>query len=510
SFMESTGGRMVTRSRLRWAIPVEATEVGEFTLPELTVWVGGQERNVKITPSTLKVVKDVQADELGLLELPNLPTTVYEGQPFELRLRVGWVRRLNVRKASLTLPWWNSLPGMMQVKGPGFQPQTGQVQPLMVNGDFDLPFEVRPDEDLRGEPFRVFEFRTTVIATRSGRLDFATSTFMFAEEVGGQRSRFTQPSYREYYATVPAFSIDVLRVPEKGRPLEWGGAVGELTAERKVSSRDVSAGESMQLEVTWTGMANVEFFDTPDLKKLDSFSGFRVLGHEDSNIGMERRVVYDLVPLSDEVTQVPPVPLWIFDPATAAFKKIETEPVPIRVTGGGDLNLDAAFGPEQENNGGGRDLMDLLPVAGVQAGSQAASGKWYFAGWAGLLLGWLVLRKAVRRHGDPDSVLARARRRALRDLDRALAGSGEPLPMAHAVQRFLAQRSGEPAAAWVGRDPVVWAQQHGASEAGCKAAERLNALLGQLDAAAFARSAQTPARGELLAAAKDFAREVHA
>ncbi|MEZ5974714.1 MAG: hypothetical protein R3E96_07685 [Planctomycetota bacterium] len=82
--------------------------------------------------------------------------------------------------------------------------------------------------------------------------------------------------------------------------------------------------------------------------------------------------------------------------------------------------------------------------------------------------------------------------------------------MAHAVQRFLAQRSGEPAAAWVGRDPVVWAQQHGASEAGCKAAERLNALLGQLDAAAFARSAQTPARGELLAAAKDFAREVHA
>ncbi|MEZ5974713.1 MAG: hypothetical protein R3E96_07680 [Planctomycetota bacterium] len=46
------------------------------------------------------------------------------------------------------------------------------------------------------------------------------------------------------------------------------------------------------------------------------------------------------------------MPLWIFDPATAALKKIETEPVPIRVTGAAP-ELGCGLGPEQENNGEG-------------------------------------------------------------------------------------------------------------------------------------------------------------
>ncbi|MEZ5974712.1 MAG: hypothetical protein R3E96_07675 [Planctomycetota bacterium] len=57
----------------------------------------------------------------------------------------------------------------------------------------------------------------------------------------------------------------MLRVPEKGAAAR-GGAVGELTAERKVSSRDVSAGERCNSK-SLDGMANVEFFDTPDLEE---------------------------------------------------------------------------------------------------------------------------------------------------------------------------------------------------------------------------------------------------
>ena len=72
---------------------------------------------------------------------------------------------------------------------------------------------------------------------------------------------------------------------------------------------------------------------------------------------------------------------------------------------------------------------------------------------------WLVARTWIRRRGDPDAPAERRRRRARRRLARELASAKTPAEQSAALQAFLAGRTGEQDAAWLGRDAVEWARE---------------------------------------------------
>ncbi|HRV81008.1 MAG TPA: BatD family protein [Planctomycetota bacterium] len=505
SFMESRGGRTITSSSIQWIIPIQLSEAGEFTIPPLRVEIDGAVQDIPVIPGTLKVVKDLDAAKLGLFEIEGKPDHVYEGQPFTLELRLGWVKRLAVEKASLSLPWWNNQSGVLEVAGPGFQTRGAQAIRLLVNGRSEVPFEAQGEEVIDGETFVVFSHKMTVLATRSGTLEYPTSTFLFAEVLERSGSPFRGSRMREYYATLDPFTIDVLPVPEAGRPFEWTGAVGALKAERRANTQDVTAGDTIQLEVTWSVMANTEFFDAPDLKRNPDFSGFRVLGTEESQLGMERRVVYELVPLSSEVHEIPSVPLWTFNPDTEAFELVKTDPVAIRVQDGNALDLSKAFGDGTQKE----DRIDLRDVQAVPlgAGSRGIGGGWIGALALSSFGGWWFLRGAVRRHGDPASAEARARRRAAAQLPKDLAASTSPVASTAAVHRYLAARSGETAEAWIGRDVVEWGRVQGLGEPALDRLRELQRVLDQLDEAAFASGVSAPDRNRILAAASALQKE---
>ena len=492
SFSQFRSGTTVTTSSVTWEVPILVEEVGEFDVPPVILEIGGKAFDLAVTPDSFKVVTDVQAASLGHFAIPDRPVRVYEGQPFELDLRLGWSKSLNVSRASLSLPWWQSQSGVLDVRGPGFQRNAQQPIRMLVNQRYELDFERLPEEIIGGDAFVMFSHKMTKVATRSGTLEFPTSTFLFAELVENSGSQFRRGRLREYYATMAPFVIEVLPVPEETwegpRPLDWSGAVGELKVDRRLSSQNVRAGEAIQLELTWTGMANTEFFDVPDLKRLHAFSEFRVLGAEDSHLGMERRVVYELVPMTEEITEVPSVPLWVFNPKSELFEKIESDPMPIRVAAANELDLSGVFG-EDDSVSEKRDLRDIHPMAVVASGGPASgglAGKWIALLGALVLGGWLLLRKAVRRHGDPGSARARARRRARQQLSKDLAKAGDAGAKSRAAQRFLGVRSGEPSEAWIGRDVRAWAETRQAGGSKESFVQELHTIMQRLEGALFA------------------------
>ncbi len=505
SFSEFRGGRMIKSTSVQWTLSLEPEQAGEYEIPPFRVEVDGEELEVPVTPSTLKVVKDLEADKLGLFEIPGRPTRVYEGQPFSLRLRLGWAERLQVKKISLLLPWWGTQSGVLDVEGPGFSSRAQNVLRLLVNGNYETPFAALDPVEVEGETFRLFEHVATMVATRAGTLEYPTSTFVFAEEVERSTSPFRASRLREYYATLEPFTIEVLPIPEADRPFEWGGAVGTLTAERRVNQRDVAAGETIQLEVTWSGMANTEFFDLPDLKRIEAFENFRVLGVEDTHLGMERRAVYELVPLTSEVTEIPPVPLWVFNTDTESYEEILTAPLPIRVREAEALDLTGAFG-ENGPEAPKRDLRDLRRVGAVASAAheRGPASVWLFGGTAFVVVGWWFLRTWVRRSGDPASIRVRARRGALRRLERELAEAQSPTERTQALAAFLGVRSDETAEAWIGRDVIEWAKERSASldSDGLAQAQQLQTVLTELDEAAYAGHGEGPDRAQILSAAR--------
>ncbi|MDP6540506.1 MAG: BatD family protein [Planctomycetota bacterium] len=468
--------RTISRS-ISWRVVLRPAAVGEYTIPPIRLTADGDELLTR--ELTLKVVEDLHGMELGYLELVERPARVIEGQPFVIDLRLGWDQGIDqkVNMANLILPWWGELPGTLEVSTAATATRSKLIQ-VNLNSQGRIDVRDLGTLDVRGRPFRVLRLRRTFIATRPGPLAFPESFLEF----GFVGSGFFDTRKETYHVGFPAFELEVEPLPEKGRPFDFSGAVGSVRALASVDRRDVEAGESIKFSVEWFGEANLEFLEPPDPSRLGAFDRFRLYGTTDRFSGDRRRIVYDLAPISGEVTEIPSLPLSVYDPAERAYVTVETEPIAIRVRAlAGASTLAMVEGADGE----------ALALTDIQTASErdgAASGPTPTALGAStlaVLAAWLAARTTVRRRGDPDSARARARRGARRGLVRDLRGASGAGGQATAVHRFLAARTGRPAQAWEGSDPVAFARalEPGGGEAPPQEGPReLAAVLAELEA----------------------------
>jgi hypothetical protein len=464
------GRRSTSWTDTSWSILVRPLGLGEFSIPPARLKLDGRE--VKTDELSLKVVRDMRGLDLGYFEAKELPARIYEGQPFEINLTFGWDSKLGVQRARLILPWWDRLRGVVELAAPPRDLSSQEIR-FGLNSRSQIQVEELSAATRAGVKNRAFRLRKRFLAARPGKLEFPESYLEFAELTGASRLGQT---FEEYYVHLPAFSVEVSPIPEEGRPFEWTGAVGQLFVDRRVDRRDVDVGDSIELTLSWTGSANLEFFEPPDLSRVDDFHGFRQLGVSDQFLGDERRVTYDLVPTTPELTEIPPVPLWTFDPGLEGWRKVESESVPIRVRA-------LAQSTELEAEGRERPVRDIrdLAVEPVARRPWSRPGTGALAGAAVFVPAlWLLARTLVRRRGDPDAPEQRRRRRARRKLARELGAARTSAQQSAALQTFLAGRTGESDPAWLGRDPVEWAAER-APELDPELVGDLASLLEELD-----------------------------
>jgi hypothetical protein len=467
------GGRRISRLTLSWVVTLRPEKKGEFVIPPMRLDVDGKAMFTR--ELTLSVVEDLVGEELGHLEFVEAPQRVYEGQPFTVRINFGWDTKLDkmVNFANLILPWWNELPGTLEVESDAGQLGAPPVE-VQVNSRVRVRAAELGQRELRGTTFRLLQLSRSFVATRSGSLDFPQSWLEF----GSIRTRVFSEERETYHVGVPAFSIEVRTLPEAGRPPEFSGGVGRFEVQADVNRRDVDLGESIKLTVDWTGAANLEFFDLPNPARLPAFADFRVYGTtNDRFYGNRRRVVYDLAPKTSDAFEIPPLPLVVFDPELEVYTTVATRAIPIRVRA-----LEGEQGLSDEGQAEARALAarDIQARAEPRDESSGVGGAALLAGWVGLPLLWLVSRSLVRRRGDPDGPAARRRRAARRRLRAELRRATTAGDQARALADFLAARTDEEPEAWEGRDPVGWCRQQ-ELEVAPEALEALVAVTDDLD-----------------------------
>ena len=451
----SSGGRRQVLTSVSWVISVRGERPGEFEIPPIPIEVGGA--LVRTAPLTLRVVRDLHGEELGFLEVATQPAgRLVDGQPFTLEIRFGWDAAADVNYANLVLSWWGTLYGALDLGERELPPGAKEVQGVLINRRLSVTVEELPPATRDGRTFRNLRLVRSFLATRSGTMEIPSSVLEFGKVRSGGLLGMSQELVRELFVQSPPLALEVLPLPTEGQPFDYGGAVGTLAARATVDARDVRAGDSVKLTVTWTGAGNLEFFEAPDPSRLEAFAGFRYYGKTEEKAFDRRVATYDLAPLSPEVEEIPPLPLQVFDPELGAYTSVTTEPIPIRVRpleGGGGLDApeERSFGPDV------RDL-DARPLA-EGAGWDAAVAPGDAQLLAGLVLvpcAWLGLRTAVRRRrGDPGAPLERRRRRARRRLARELSRASAPSEQLAAFTTFLAARTREPEAAWIGRGTLL-------------------------------------------------------
>lgn len=478
-YFSISNGRQTQSRTLTWVISVQPTQKGEFTIPPIELDVSG--RRFATRELSLKAVEDIQGDEFGLFEI-DAPKEVVEGQPFTVEMRFGWDSSLTrqINYAKLTVPWLSGMAGLLELDPPPFAAGM-QTTALVLNDRSRITAEQIGEQKVGGRSFFVLRSRKRFVATRSGPLELPTSDFEFGR--AAQEGFFSRPEPAvSYYKRSPAPVIDVQKLPTEGQPVDFSGAVGAFEAKATADRRRVVAGESIKLTVDWSGSGNLEFFAPPDIGRVDTFRGFRVYGSNDVKSLDRRSVTYDIAPLSADVREIPSVPLSVYDLATKSYKTIRTQPIGIEVS---PLANAAPLGEEA----GTRDLqVDIRDIQTRTAlgGCAHGPGSGVLTAVGGLVLGgWLALRSAVRRRGDPSSARAKARRRARAVLARELAAARSASDEARALRTFLAARTGDPAEAWVGRDLAAWAARRAEAGAGeiteLPALDELRALMSRLD-----------------------------
>ncbi len=488
-------GKRSRSRRITWGVPIQVSAKGEYTIPAVTVNADGAELVTR--PVELKVVEDMQGEELGSFTI-EAPKQIVEGQPFSLTLRFGWDTGIDggINYANLSLPWLGALPGLLELDTQSLAQSPSLIE-LSLNKNDRIRAERLAETTINGRKFQLLEVKKRYLPTRPGKLEFSTSHFEFGQvndSIFNQRSRES----RTYFKRFPAFDIQVQRLPEEGRPLEYTGAVGTISASATPDRRDVDAGDSIKFSVTWTGEGNLEFFDPPDPSRMDAFKDFRFFGKTDRKTAERRTVVYDLAPITPQVSAIPPLPLSVYDPVRKAYTVVATEPIPIRVRA---LTKAASLGAAPGVSTTTFDIRDIQTSAEPSAGPSLRPGLGaLFGALLAVVISWLLGRTLVRRRGDPDAPRARARRAARKRLVRDLAGAGSASQEARALQQFLAARSGESAQAWIGRDAVRWAHEHAGAFAE-DAARDLDALLSDLDQRTYAGRDEALGAGHIVGVA---------
>jgi len=445
----AVGGRVETTLSRTWLIPVAPTKAGEFTLAPFELLVNGS--TVRTPELRLRVVADLKGEELGFFEIRASSPKVVVGQPFSVVLEFGFDASIQERinYGNLALSWWGRLPGLLENETPP-DPAARSIELYLNDRERVNVLAVEPLREMRGRRFVTLRVVRSYTPTRTGKIEFPLSFFEFGEVVERRDFFRTERQKGEtFFARAPEFSIEVVPLPEAGKPVDFTGAIGALAVSASAQPRDVDAGESIKLRVEWTGAGNLEFFTAPDPSRLESFRDFRVYGKTEEKSFDRRVVVYDLAPLSSSVKAIPALPLAVFEPQSERYTSVSTAPIEIRVRA---LEGASGLAGDEVRERFDEDLVDIVARPDAAQERSPLGAGWVLALTGAVPLGWIALRTAARRHGAPDAPRERARRRARRALGKELAKVREPREQLSALHRFLAARTDRSPEDWEGRN----------------------------------------------------------
>jgi hypothetical protein len=125
-------------------------------------------------------------------------------------------------------------------------------------------------------------FRTAVIANKSGKivLNPVEVVPVIRRQGGKPKNLFEQLLGGAGYEDVPVtvrsrpVTVDVLDLPEQGKPESFNGAVGNFTAKAELTRSELKANDAVSLRITVSGKGNLRLVNAPELKLPDGFESY--------------------------------------------------------------------------------------------------------------------------------------------------------------------------------------------------------------------------------------------
>lgn len=316
---------------------------GVFVVPPFRMWTGSREQEVR--ELRVEAKKDLVGEEFGRLEVQVQPQRVYVHEPIRVHVDAevhGGIRivqgRVNTRQGAqlgydveVQASWLDDFPGGERIELP--PPHDNTTWIVRPGGVMQVAFDEEHQRD--GQRWKRFSFDRAFLPTRVGKIELPAATLRYhVIRREGQRDLFGLERgglSENYYVRSQPVAIEVLPIPEQGRPTPYFGAVGRFTIDATLDRDSVRVGSSVKLTLTVRGQGNLEFLRLPS---LDALPGFHKLGEAEARRDADKVVVtYDLMPLEPTVREIPAIRWNFFDttPGVEKFVEVQTRALPLQV-----------------------------------------------------------------------------------------------------------------------------------------------------------------------------------
>ncbi len=407
---------------------------GTFTLGPLDIRAGG--RTVQTQPITIEVVP-ASAAPASDSDDDRQP----EGRP-QLRLELA----VDKTRASVN----EAIPARVQLLIGQARVRDIELPALTADGFLVKPFG-QPTQSsvvIDGESWTLLEFDTTLVPIRSGTLTLGPARLQCQVSLRRPpRHRAVGPlgedPFEEFFGrnallddffgtldpvavTANSMTIEVLPLPDEGKPPEFTGAVGRFTFDVQAVPTDVAAGEPVTLTMTVSGQGNFDTVAAPrvpvDPQRLKPYEPKA----RPADQGHTKVFEQVLIPLDPSVQEIPAIRFSFFDPSTGRYETVAKGPIPLHVRPASVqepsrvLQPAPPVGARSSEEPVGRDILYIKEALGPlrrQSAPWPADPRWLVL----LLTPILIIgaseagyRRRLRRTQDPGAArLSGALRRAL-------------------------------------------------------------------------------------------------
>ncbi len=136
--------------------------------------------------------------------------------------------------------------------------------------------------------------------------------------------------------------IRVKALPEEGKPLNFGGAVGDFDLSFTTDKKELKSNESLAVKVEISGMGNLKLFEIPEISvpnELELYAPERKEKVSNSTKGIKGSVYdeYTLVPQKGGRYTIPSVAFSYFDPEDKKYHELKSEDLFLTVNQGNSI-----------------------------------------------------------------------------------------------------------------------------------------------------------------------------
>lgn len=365
----------VMNATITHVFQVRPLRMGKFRIEPLVLFVDGKnyQTNEIVVEVVEKTETSIDVNEIAYLEFDVPERNVYVGETISSELRM-------IMLSKATFP----TKGLPQIDGDAFSITPIDTQPQVTRAVKD------------GNYYDVYLWKIGITPVKAGiqTLQFKAPHVLRIPE--SRNSRGSSSIFRndpffdnmfgryrdtEITAVSEAAEITIEPLPKENQPASFKGAIGSFDIAASTDSTNLSEGDPITLKVSINGDGNFSQMSPPEFPAGDSFKTYppRVVDEQLNTQGYSgnKQFEYVVIPLSADVTEVPPIPFSYFNPRTGTYSEMNTPPIPISIKASSlplpGNNQGQANAPQLNFRSQNTDSGDLLLPIKVSLGATMAA-----------------------------------------------------------------------------------------------------------------------------------------